>query len=51
MEEWKTIPILVFANKQDLELALSAKEIASSLKFLEDKKRIWSIQAWSAIKK
>ncbi|CAE8625974.1 unnamed protein product [Polarella glacialis] len=42
------IPLLVFANKQDLLQATSADEIAYSLMLGEIKDRTWTIQACSA---
>jgi len=42
------IPLLVFANKQDLLNALSAEEIADMLKLETIKDRTWTIQACSA---
>jgi len=46
------VPLLVYANKQDLDMALDASEVMSSLK-LEDIKedRTWNIQACSAVTK
>eukprot|EP00420_Gonyaulax_spinifera_P034466 CAMPEP_0197870976 /NCGR_PEP_ID=MMETSP1439-20131203/1512_1 /TAXON_ID=66791 /ORGANISM="Gonyaulax spinifera, Strain CCMP409" /LENGTH=137 /DNA_ID=CAMNT_0043489887 /DNA_START=30 /DNA_END=443 /DNA_ORIENTATION=+ len=42
------IPLLVFANKQDLLQATPADEIAKSLNLSEIKDREWTIQACSA---
>ena len=42
------VPLLVFANKQDLELALTAEEITDSLKLTDIADRNWNIQACSA---
>jgi len=42
------IPLLVFANKQDLLQAVSSDEIAEKLSLADIKDRTWSIQAASA---
>ncbi|CEM02067.1 unnamed protein product [Vitrella brassicaformis CCMP3155] len=42
------IPLLVFANKQDLLQALSAQEIAEQLSLHAIRDRTWNIQACSA---
>merc|ERR1712217_628445 len=42
------IPMLVFANKQDLIQAVPADEISSHLNLAEIKDRTWTIQACSA---
>merc|ERR1711862_766913 len=42
------IPLLVFANKQDLMQATPAEEITSSLDLASIKDRTWTIQACSA---
>ena len=42
------VPLLVFANKQDLELALDASEVLESLELNELSSRSWNIQACSA---
>lgn len=42
------IPLLIFANKQDLLQAVPAEEISTALKLSEIKDRTWSIQACSA---
>eukprot|EP00746_Dinoflagellata_sp_MGD_P022265 gnl/MRDRNA2_/MRDRNA2_152072_c0_seq1.p1 gnl/MRDRNA2_/MRDRNA2_152072_c0~~gnl/MRDRNA2_/MRDRNA2_152072_c0_seq1.p1 ORF type:complete len:183 (-),score=43.41 gnl/MRDRNA2_/MRDRNA2_152072_c0_seq1:3-551(-) len=42
------IPLLVFANKQDLVQALPADQISDDLKLSEIKDRTWTIQACSA---
>ena len=42
-------PLLVFANKQDLDLALEAGEIMENLKLSEIEGRTWNIQACSAM--
>lgn len=48
-EKLNNVPILVFANKQDLVHAASASEIAQSLNLHLIKDRPWQIQACSAI--
>lgn len=47
----KNVPLLVFANKQDLQLALDAEEIMGNLQLMEIKDRTWTIQACSAVTK
>merc|ERR1712217_728965 len=42
------VPLLVFANKQDLLQAVPAEEISQELKLQDIKDRTWSIQACSA---
>ena len=42
------VPILIFANKQDLELAMPADEIEETLHLSEINDRPWNIQACSA---
>ena len=42
------MPLLVFANKQDLELALEAGEVLEALKLTDITDRSWQIQACSA---
>ena len=41
------VPILVFANKQDLELAMPADEIEETLHLSMISDRAWNIQACS----
>lgn len=43
------VPLLVFANKQDLEMALEAPEVMSSLELENISDRTWNIQACSAV--
>ena len=43
------VPLLVFANKQDLEMALEAPEVMSSLQLENITDRTWNIQACSAV--
>jgi signal recognition particle receptor subunit beta len=50
-EDLKNVPLLVFANKQDLTFALSAQEIAEKLALDSLKDRKWSIFACSALTK
>lgn len=47
----KNVPLLVFANKQDLQFALDAEEIMNTLTLMEIKDRTWTIQACSAVTK
>ena len=47
----KNVPLLVFANKQDLQFALDAEDIMSTLTLMEIKDRTWTIQACSAVTK
>ena len=50
-EGLKNVPLLVFANKQDLQFALEAEEIMNTLTLMEVKDRTWTIQACSAVTK
>lgn len=50
-ETLKNVPLLVFANKQDLQFALDAEEIMNNLTLMEIKDRTWTIQACSAVTK
>ena len=43
------VPLLVFANKQDLELALGADEVMETLELSNITNRTWNIQACSAV--
>ena len=43
------VPLLVFANKQDLDLALDAPEIMNTLELNNITDRTWNIQACSAV--
>jgi ADP-ribosylation factor-like protein 3 len=45
------VPLLVYANKQDLTFALEAEEILNKLKLTEIENRTWNIQACSALSK
>ena len=50
-ENLAKVPLLVYANKQDLQFALEAEEIMGSLKLSEISDRTWNIQACSALTK
>ena len=43
------VPLLVFANKQDLDLALEAPEVMEHLALNDITDRTWNIQACSAV--
>lgn len=45
------VPLLVYANKQDLQFALEAEEILNNLKLMDIADRTWNIQACSALTK
>jgi len=45
------VPLLVFANKQDLEMALEAPEVMEHLDLNAITDRPWNIQACSAMSK
>lgn len=47
-EKLQGVPVLVYANKQDLNEAVSAAEIAQALALHQIKNRAWQIQACSA---
>merc|ERR1712117_897368 len=47
-EKLGDVPLLVFANKQDLLQAMPADQISEALKFAEITNRTWTIQACSA---
>ena len=51
MEEEKLakLPLLAFANKQDLDLALEAGEVLEALNLTGITDRAWQIQACSAL--
>ena len=42
-EKLAKLPLLVFANKQDLDLALEAGEVLESLQLAEIQDRAWQI--------
>ncbi|XP_045187964.1 ADP-ribosylation factor-like protein 3 [Mercenaria mercenaria] len=44
------VPLLVYANKQDLDFAASAADISDSLGLSSISDRVWQIQACSALK-
>lgn len=48
-EKLSGVPVLVFANKQDLMTAAPAAEIAEGLNLHTIRDRIWQIQACSAV--
>jgi len=50
-EKLAGVPVLVFANKQDLPLASKADEIATGLGLHTIRDRKWQIQACSAVTK
>jgi len=45
------VPVLVYANKQDLETACDAEEVTATLQLDNIKERQWTIQACSAMTK
>jgi len=47
-EKLSAVPVLVFANKQDLATALPSKQIAELLNLQNIRDRAWQIQACSA---
>lgn len=47
-EELKMVPVLVYANKQDMNSALSSEEVATSLQLNTIRGRSWQIQPCSA---
>ena len=48
-DKLKQIPLLVYANKQDLSNVLKASEIAETIGLVKLTDRTWQIQACSAI--
>lgn len=48
-ENLKGVPVLIFANKQDLATASPASEIAEGLNLHTYRDREWQIQACSAV--
>ncbi|KAH7731997.1 ADP-ribosylation factor-like protein 3 [Aphelenchoides avenae] len=48
-DKLKNVPVLIFANKQDLLTAAKASEIADSLELVKIRDRSWQIQACSAV--
>lgn len=47
-EQLQKVPLLVFANKQDLDGALTPQEIAEGLGLLALRERAWQIEGCSA---
>jgi len=45
------VPLLVYANKQDLQFAMEPEDLMASLKLSEIEDRKWQIQACSALTK
>jgi signal recognition particle receptor subunit beta len=45
------LPLLIYANKQDLNLSLNPEEIMESLNLSDIKDRKWTIVACSALTK
>lgn len=50
-EALKNVPLLVYANKQDLQFALEADDVMNTLKLMDISDRTWNIQACSAFTK
>ena len=50
-ESLKKVPLLVFANKQDLQFALDAESVTDNLQLMQIQDRTWNIQACSAYSK
>jgi ADP-ribosylation factor-like protein 3 len=50
-EALNKVPLLVFANKQDLQFALEAEEVVEKLQLADISDRTWNIQACSALTK
>ena len=50
-ENLQNVPMLVYANKQDLQFALDADSVMESLKLMDISDRTWNIQACSAYSK
>lgn len=48
-EALQKVPLLVYANKQDLDLAMEPDEVLEALKLTEIQGRMWNIQACSAL--
>jgi signal recognition particle receptor subunit beta len=44
------VPVLIFANKQDIQMSLSAEEVMELMELNNIMNRMWSIFACSAIK-
>ena len=50
-ENLQKVPMLVYANKQDLQFALDADQVMEHLKLADIQNRTWNIQACSAFTK
>ncbi len=50
-EKLNGVPLLIFANKQDLALAARASEITDGLSLHQIRDRPWQIQGCSAVTK
>lgn len=48
-EKLNDVPIMIFANKQDLENVLKMSEVAESIGLVKLKDRTWQIQECSAL--
>lgn len=48
-ERLKGVPLLVFANKQDVASAMSASQVAENIGLINLEGRTWQIQACTAI--
>ncbi|XP_038046385.1 ADP-ribosylation factor-like protein 3 [Patiria miniata] len=48
-EKLANVPVLVYANKQDLALAASASDISTAMELTKIRDRDWQIQACSAL--
>lgn len=48
-EKLDQVPLLVFANKQDLSNVIKASEIAETIGLIKLKDRTWQVQACSGI--
>lgn len=48
-ETLATVPLLIFANKQDLMTAAPASELAESIRLHTIRDRMWQVQACSAL--
>ena len=49
MQHLKNVPILIFANKQDVKGALSEEDIAKEYSLHEIKEHSWHLQLCSAV--
>lgn len=48
-DKLKEVPLLVFANKQDINDVMSSSEIAENLGLIKMNDRTWQIQSCSAL--